>query len=54
MITRLTIAVNDEEREFFKSHIEISPSRFVRMAIRDYKKRVGEPIYPKDEEEVKA
>jgi hypothetical protein len=44
MITKLTIAVNDEERDFFESHIELSPTRLMRMAVRDYKKRLGEPL----------
>ena len=50
MISKMTIAVNDEEREFFRSHVEISPTRLMRMAIRDYKKRLGEPL----NEEAKA
>ena len=49
MITKMTVAVNDEEREFFRSNMEISPSKFMRMAIRDYKKRVGERLAKEEE-----
>jgi len=55
MISKISITVTDEEQDFFRMHPEINRSKFVRMAVREYKKRLGEPLYNDDEdEEVKA
>lgn len=49
MISKICITVTDEEQDFFRRHPEINRSKFVRMAIRDYKKKIGEPLAQEEE-----
>ena len=47
---RVTITLSDEDFQFLNAHEELSPTGMVRMAIKEYRKKLG----VEQDEEAKA